>query len=175
MSPCNNTSLPTTSAVTVSGYFSASATAVSMSCAFLTRLLPIQIPRRTFSPTSRCQFGHLVQAVVDGIGADAARYLGEIEQVFADLLSADFQLRIERRLVVAERRVGHAFELGRGIDRRAREHDRLGQPPPDRGNDRQRDQEKRQRRANGDWFYPPESLSIMVRPRSVRSAARRSS
>jgi hypothetical protein len=48
-----------------------------------------------------------------------------------------------------------------------REYGRLGEPPPNRGNDRQRYQEKRQRRANGNWFYPPGNLSIMVQASMV--------
>jgi hypothetical protein len=80
------------------------------------------------------------------------------------LLRTHFQRGIQWRLVVAERRVGYAFELGSSVDRGARERNRFGQPPPNRGNDRQGNQQKRQRRANGNWFYPPEDLSIMVQP-----------
>jgi hypothetical protein len=56
-----------------------------------------------------------------------------------------------------------------------RQRDRLGQPPPDRGNDRQRYEEKRQRRTNGDWSYPPEDLSIMVQPSMIDAALDRDS
>jgi hypothetical protein len=64
-----------------------------------------------------------------------------LQQVLADLRRTDFQRRVQRRLVVAEGRVGYAFEFGSGIDRGARKRDRFGQPPPNRGNDRQGYQE----------------------------------
>jgi hypothetical protein len=123
--------------------------------------------QENLQPDLRCQFRHLVQTVVDGIGTDAARYPGNLNQVLTDLLRTDFQRGIEWRLVVAEWRIGYAFEFVRSIDRGMRECDRLGQPPPNRGNDRQRYQEKRQRRANGNWFYPPRNLSIMVQSSMV--------
>ena len=61
---------------------------------------------------------------------------------------------IMRRLIVPERRVGNALQLRRAIDRRARQRHRRGQPPPHRGNDAQRYEEKRQRRAKADRPAP---------------------
>ncbi len=84
------------------------------------------------------KLGHLVQAVVDGIGADAFGYLGKLAQILRDLLRTDDECLVMRRLIVAERRVGNALQLRHGIDRRARQRHRCGQPPPHRGNDTQR-------------------------------------
>jgi hypothetical protein len=41
--------------------------------------------------------------------------------------------RDERRLDIAKRRIGHALQLCSRIDRRARQRDRRGEPPPRRG------------------------------------------
>ena len=100
------------------------------------------------------KLGHLVEPVVDGIGADAFGDLGQFGQILRDLLRTDDQRRIMRRLIVAERRVGNALQLRRAIDRRARQRHRRGQPPPHRGNDAQRYEEKRQRRAKADRPAP---------------------
>ena len=48
-----------------------------------------------------------------------------------DLIRLDMRGQRERRLRVAKRRVGNALQLGVGVDRRAHECDRRGQPPPD--------------------------------------------
>ena len=96
------------------------------------------------------EFGHRVQSVVDGVGADAFGYLGEFGQILRNLLRADDQVRVMRRLIAPERRVGNAFQLRRGINRRARQGYRYGQPPPDRRNDTKGDEKERQRRSQGD-------------------------
>ena len=70
------------------------------------------------------------------------------------------QRRVERVLGAAERRIGHAFELGGRIDRRTRQRYRGGKPPPD-GNDRaQGNQQKRQRRTKRDESILQRSASI---------------
>ena len=97
---------------------------------------------------------HLVEPVVDGIGADAFGDLGKFAKILRDLLRTDDQRRIMRRLIVAERRIGNTFKLRRAIDRRTRQRHRRGQPPPHRGNDAQRYEEKRQRRAKADRPAP---------------------
>ena len=86
ISPRSSTSLPTISAETTSRCCSAADIAVSISSAFLTRSRPSQIPRMTFSPTLRCELGHLVQSVFDGIGADTFGHLGEFGEIVGDLL-----------------------------------------------------------------------------------------
>ena len=98
----------------------------------------------------RREFRHLVQPVVDGIGADAFGYLGELGQILGDLVRADDQCLVVRRLIAPERRVGNAFQLRRAIERRAHQGDWQGQPPPDRRNDTKGSEEERQRRAQGD-------------------------
>ncbi len=102
----------------------------------------------------RRQFGHLVEPVVDRIGADAFGDFGKFAQILRDLFRTDDQRRIMRGLLAAERRIGNAFQLRRAIDRRARQRHRRGEPPPHRGNDAQRYQEKRQRRAKADRPAP---------------------
>ena len=54
------------------------------------------------------------------------------------------------RLIAPEGRVGNAFQFGRGIDRRAHQGYRYGQPPPDRRNDAKGNEKERQGRAQGD-------------------------
>src|SRR6267142_37254 len=93
------------------------------------------------------KLGHLVQPVVDGIGADAFGYLGKLAQILRDLLRTDDERRVMRCLIVAERCVGNTLQFRRAIDRCARQRHRCGQPPPHRSNNTQRYQEKRQRRA----------------------------
>ena len=88
----------------------------------------------------------LVEPVLDRIGADAIGDLGEIGEVLSDLFGRDVGARHQRRLGVAEWRIGDAQQLGVGVDRRARQRDRRGQPPPHRGDQTQGYQEKRQRR-----------------------------
>jgi hypothetical protein len=52
------------------------------------------------------------------------------------------------------------------------QRDRRGQPPPDCSNNAQGYEEKRQRRANGNWFCPPGDLSTMIkRPARLGSNA----
>jgi hypothetical protein len=89
-------------------------------------------------PGPRRKLGHLVQSVVDGIGADAFGYLRQLAQILQDLLRADDECLVVRRLLVAERRVGNTLQLGSAIDRSARQRHRRGQPQPRRGNDTQR-------------------------------------
>jgi hypothetical protein len=55
-------------------------------------------------------------------------------QILGNLLRWDLRGRHQRRLGVAERRVGDAQQLGGGVDRRTCQRDRDGQPPPYRGN-----------------------------------------
>ena len=107
------------------------------------------------------KLGHLVEPVVDGIGADAFGDLGQFAQVLRDLLRTDDQRRIMRRLIAPERRIGDALQLRGIIDRRARQRHRRGEPPPHRGNDAQRYQEKRQRRAKADR-PAPKSVNIFA-------------
>jgi hypothetical protein len=107
------------------------------------------------------KLGHLVEAVVDGIGADAFRYLGQFGQILRNLLRTDDQRRIMRRLIAPERRIGDALQLRGVIDRRARQRHRRGEPPPHRGNDAQRYEEKRQRRAKADR-PAPKSMNIFA-------------
>src|SRR6185369_7038190 len=57
--------------------------------------------------------------------------------------------------------IGDALQLRRIIDRRARQRHRRGEPPPHRGNDAQRYQEKRQRRAKADR-PAPKSMNIVA-------------
>jgi hypothetical protein len=113
---------------TVPGWALASAIAV------LSRFVSDPDAEQNFQSDLGGKFGHLVQSVVDGVGADTLGNLGEVGEVFLDLLRADDQLLVQGRLVAAERCIGHAIELGCGIDRRARQRHRDGQPPPDRGN-----------------------------------------
>ena len=74
--------------------------------------------------------GDLVEPVLDRIGADAVGDLGELRQILRDLFGVNMRGRNQRRLRVAERRIGHALQLGVGIDRGARKRDRRGEPPP---------------------------------------------
>ncbi len=98
---------------------------------------------------------NLIEAVFDRIGAHAIGYFGELRQILRDLFRCDMSSQHERRLGVAERRIGHAQQLGVGIDRRARQIDRGGQPPPDGSDRTQGYQEKRQWRTKRNRFHPP--------------------
>ena len=89
---------------------------------------------------------NLIETVLDRIGTHAVGYFGELRHILGDLFRTDLRGRHQRRLVVAERRVGYALQLGVGVDRRARQIDGRGKPPPRRGNRTQGYQEKRQRR-----------------------------
>ena len=91
----------------------------------------------------------LILTVVDRIGSHAGGNTGQLGEVFGHLLRADAHRRIKRRLQPAIRRVGDAVEPGCGIDRRARQIDRLGYPPPHAGNDTQGNDEERGGRAKG--------------------------
>ncbi|CEG08012.1 hypothetical protein BN961_01420 [Afipia felis] len=86
---------------------------------------------------------HLVEAAVHRIGADAIGDLGELGKILRDLLNRHVQRRIERALRATERRVGHAFQLLRGIERRARARHRLAEPDPCPGNHAKREDQKR--------------------------------
>ena len=114
----------------------------------------------TFRPDLGGQLRHLVEPVFDRIGADAVRDLGELRQILGYLLRRDVGGCDERRLRATERRVGHAQELGVGIDRRARQGDRSGHPPPRRGDRAKGYYEKRQRRTKRNRFHPPGGSSI---------------
>ena len=76
--------------------------------------------------------GDLVEPVVDRIGADAIGDLLELGQVLVDLPGLDRNIRAERVLVAAERRVGDAMELPARRQRRLRHFDRGAEPAPDR-------------------------------------------
>ena len=89
---------------------------------------------------------------------DAFGYFGELAQILRDLLRADDQVRVMRRLVAPEGRIGNAFQFRRGINRRAHQGYRYGQPPPDRRHDAKGNEEERQWRAQGDG--PSASMSI---------------
>jgi hypothetical protein len=95
-------------------------------------------------------------------------YLGKLDEILPDLFRADDQFRIQRSLATPERRIGYALQFCRGIDRGMRQRDRRGQPPPDRGDNAEGYDEKRQRRAKGNWLCPPGGTSIMVK-RSAQS------
>ena len=155
ISPRNSTSLPTTTEVMTPGYS-------------LVRRDRDRNLREVFQPVAaepdplndlqphlggKCR--NLIEAVFDRIGAHAFGYLGELRQILGDLFRADMRGRHQRRLVAAERRVGHALQLGVGVDRRARQIDRRGQPPPRRGDRTQGYQEKRQWRTKRNRFHPP--------------------
>src|SRR3954447_5545543 len=91
----------------------------------------------------RGKFGYLVQSVLDRVGADAFGYFGELGQILGDLLRADDQVRVMRRLVAPEGSIGNAFQFRRGINRRAHQCYWYGQPPPDcrhhaKGNEKER-------------------------------------
>ena len=110
------------------------------------------------------KFRNPIKAVLDRIRPDAIGYFGELLQVLGNLLGRDMRRRHQRRLGVAERRIGNAQQFGRGIDRRPRQRHRCGQPPPHRGNRAQGYEEKRQRRTKGNRFRPPGSPSISRSP-----------
>ncbi len=59
------------------------------------------------------------------------------------------------------------MQLGVGIDRRARQRDRRGQPPPHRGNRTKRYKEKRQRRTKRNRFHPSGRGSSISRSPAV--------
>ena len=77
--------------------------------------------------------------------------------------------------MVAEGGVGYALELGVWIDRRARQFDRYGQPPPRRGDRSEGYQKKRQRRAKRNQFRPPgtdrRSTGMLPRPYNKKKSA----
>src|SRR5258705_13645880 len=106
----------------------------------------------------RRKVGYLVQSVVDGVGADAFGYFGELAQILRDLLRADDQVRDMRRLFAPEGRIGNALQFRRGFNRRAHHGYWYGQPPPDRRHDAKGNEEERQWRAQGDG--PSASMSI---------------
>ena len=58
--------------------------------------------------------GNLVEAVLDRIGADAVRDLGQLRQILGDLLGGDMRGRHQRRLLAPERCVGNAEQLCAG-------------------------------------------------------------
>ena len=80
------------------------------------------------------ELGNLIEAVFNRIGAHAIGDFGELFEITGDLLGSYMCGRRQRALGTAKRRIRYAHQLGVGIDRRARQHDRRGQPPPDRGN-----------------------------------------
>ena len=73
---------------------------------------------------------NLVEPVLDRIGPHAVGDLGELRQILRDLFGRDLRGRDQRRLRATERGVGNALQLCVGIDRRARQRNRRGQPPP---------------------------------------------
>ena len=89
---------------------------------------------------------HLIEAVLDRVGAHAVGYFGELREILGDLLGRDMGGPQQRRLRVAEWRVGHAIQFRPRIDQRKCQGDRRGQPPPDGGNHAQGYQKQRQRR-----------------------------
>ncbi len=99
--------------------------------------------------------GNLIEAVFDRIGAHAIGYFSELRQILGDLFRSDMRSRQQRRLGITERRVGHAQQFGVGIDRRARQRDRRGQPPPHGSNRTQGYDQKRQWRTKRNRFHPP--------------------
>ena len=99
-----------------------------------------------FQPHLGRKFGDLIETKISRIGTDTFGYFGKLGEIFRDLVPRH-RCRQLRRLVVAEGRVGYALQLGIRIDRRARQVDRYGQPPPHRGDRTQGYDEKRQRRA----------------------------
>ena len=52
--------------------------------------------------------GHLIEAVLDGIGPNAIGHLGQLRHILGDLLGGNVGGLHQRRLLAAERRVGHA-------------------------------------------------------------------
>ena len=127
----------------------------------LRAIAPDPDPEQHLQSDLRSEFRHLVEPLIDRISADAFGDLGEFGQILRDLLGANDQRRIMRGLLVAERCIGDAFELGRAIDRRTRQRYRRGEPPPHRGNQAQRYHEKRQRRAKADR-PAPKSVNIFA-------------
>ena len=101
----------------------------------------------------RREFGHLVQSIVDGIGTDAPGYPGQLDQIFGDLIRADHQVRIVRRLIVPKGCIRNAFQFRCGINRRADQGYRQGQPPPRSCDGAKGNEEERQWRAQGDGPY----------------------
>ncbi len=90
---------------------------------------------------------HLLQSLIDGVDANAAGQPGKGAKIGLDLLGRDDQCLVERRLAVAERRIGDAREArGGSIDDR----ERAASPGPEAKAEeegRERRPERRQRRA----------------------------
>ena len=109
ISPRSSTSLPTTTAVMMSGYCLVSRTAVAICARFFSRLLPSQMPWMTFSPDLGRDPRHLVEAVLDRIGAHAVGDLGELREILLDLVGRDVvsgdQRRLRRRGTARRRRI----------------------------------------------------------------------
>ncbi len=112
-------------------------------------------PEDDFQPDFCGECRNLIEAVFQRIGAHTIGYFGKLRQILGNLFRGDLRGRHQRRLGVTERRIGHAQQLGAGIDRRPRQIDRRGQPPPHGSNRTQGDQEKRQWRTKSNRFHPP--------------------
>ena len=94
-------------------------------------------PCITLMPCRLAISGNLVEAVIGRIGAHAVGDLLELGEVFLDLPGIDRNVRAERVLVAAERRVGDAMHLLARRQRRLRHFDLRAEPSPD-GDDRGR-------------------------------------
>jgi len=101
ISPRNNTSLPTTSEVMTPGYCLARREILQPVAAEPDALDDLQA---YFCGLRR----HLIEAVLDRVGAHAVGYFGELREILGDLLGRDMGSPQQRRLRVAERRVGDA-------------------------------------------------------------------
>src|SRR5262249_22622544 len=63
--------------------------------------------------------------------------------------------------IVPERRIRHTIKFYRRIDRKMPQHDRSGQPPPDRRDRCQGNKEKCQRNTKGNWLACPEDALLI--------------
>ena len=116
---------------------------------------------------------HVVAAVVDRIGADAAGVFGEQRQIFVDLLGRDPGTLDQRVLRSTERGIGNASKLIAGGERRRRQFDRRVEPPPHRA-DRERGQcEGGKRRADGmKVLFAGHALPLTLQPRHAKLCRR---
>ena len=89
-------------------------------------------PKEHFESVTLCDCRHLVETDIDRVDANAIGQLGEARQIVVDLSGIDTRTEIERRLLIAERRIRDALQPLALRQRRRRHRNWSSQPPPKR-------------------------------------------
>src|SRR5262245_51561196 len=100
-----------------------------------------------------CNLRNLIKAMINRIGADAARYLLELGEVLVDLADINGDVGGERVLLPPKRRVGNALKFLTWADRCLRHFDRHPKPAPGRHDAPHHGGEQRSREAHTSDFH----------------------